>query len=654
MKVPISWLRDYVKVDLPVNELAERLTMAGSEVKGIAEVGGSWQGIVVAEITDIKPHPNADRLRLVTVNLGDKQATVVCGAPNLKLGDKVAFAPVGARLIDSHSGQETVLKKAKIRGVVSTGMVCSEKELGISDEHEGILVLPPEAAVAAPLTDLMGDSILDLDVTPNRPDCLSVIGIAREVAALTRQKIELAEPTYEEKGPPVEKQISVKIKDTDLCPRYCCSLIKGIKIGESPRWLKSRLLAGGLRPINSIVDITNYVLLEYGQPLHAFDYDKIKGGQIIVRRASQGEVITTLDGAKRALGADTLVIADSERAVAIAGVMGGANSEVAEGTSSILLESASFNPASIHYTSHDLRLLSEASMRFERGISPELTLPALKRATELILKLAGGRAAVGIVDDYPGKQPRKSIILENNKLKTVLGVDIGLHQAAQMLSSLGFDWIEEVEDEFEDYGAGGTEEEIRVFPPYWRTDIDLDVDLIEEVGRIFGYDQIPMTMMAHSLPQQTPEPLVTFKRRVRQKLTGYGFQEVITYSLTSLEVLKKLRPETASLKPAPIKLANPMSVDQEYLRTTLRAGVLQALASNRRHEEGAIRLFELGKAYRQRQPGKLPYEPEILSAALNGSTLEKEPLAVDGPFDFYYAEGLVEGLFDSLGISADF
>ncbi|GAI75414.1 unnamed protein product, partial [marine sediment metagenome] len=311
-------------------------------------IGDSWQNIVVGQIIAINPHPNADRLTLPTVDLGTEQHTVVCGAPNLRLGDKIAFARVGAQLIDGHTGQVFRLKSAKIRGVMSSGMVCSEKELGISDSHEGIMVLPAEASVGTPLADYLGDVIFDLDITPNRPDCLCVIGIAREIAALTGQSLSLPGVSYEETTSPIDQQISVEVAAPDLCPRYCASLITGVKVGESPRWLRQRLLACGMRPISNIVDITNYVMLEYGQPLHAFDYDKIRGKKIIVRRAAEGEAVVTLDGIERVLSADMLVIADKEGSVAIAGVMGGVNSEVSQGTTSILLEAASFNPVSIH------------------------------------------------------------------------------------------------------------------------------------------------------------------------------------------------------------------------------------------------------------------------------------------------------------------
>ena len=642
MKVPLKWLKEFVDVTLPPPEIAEKLTMAGMEVKGTQIIGGKWENIVVGQIVAVNPHPNADRLRLPTVDLGTKQQTVVCGAPNLKVGDKIAFAYVGAELIDGHTGELTKLKSAKIRGVESSGMVCSEKELGISDSHEGIMVLPPDAPVGMPLADYLGDAIFDLDVTPNRPDCLCVIGIAREVAALTGKSRRHPEVSYKEVLPPIDQQIAVETADPDLCPRYCASLITGVKIAESPPWMQQRLLACGMRPINNIVDITNYVMLELGQPLHAFDYERIRGKKIIVRRAAEGEILVSLDGAERTLSRDMLVIADAERAVAIAGVMGGANSEVVEDTTTILLEAANFNPTSIHYTSRQLGLPSEAAMRFERGIRPELTVPALRRATQLMLELGSGQAARGIADVYPGKQEPQPIPLSIEKAKQLLGVEFSRDQIVKTLTSLGFDCQ-----------PGASESEIKVIAPYWRSDITMEVDLIEEVACVIGYDKIPMTLLSHTLPPQNPAPILGLERKIRDSLVGFGFQEVITYSLNSLDMLKKLMPEARPIEPKLLRVANPMTAEQEYLRPTLRANLLAALASNRRHEEGSIRLFELGKVY-QPQPNDLPREPEILCGLLSGARREKSWHGDGGSFDFFDAKGVVEGLCQQLNVTVDF
>ena len=642
MKVSLKWLEEYVDITLPPADLAQRLTMAGTEVKGWQVIAGKWENIVVGQIIAINPHPSADRLTLPTVDLGTEQQTVVCGAPNLRLGDKVAFARVGAQLIDGHTGQVIRLKSAKIRGVVSSGMVCSEKELGISDSHEGIMVLPPEAPVGTPLADYMGDVIFDLEITPNRPDCLSVIGIAREVAALTGQKVRLPEVGYEAAPLAIDQQLAVDIVDTDLCPRYCASLITGVKVAASPRWMQQRLLACGMRPINNIVDITNYVMLEYGQPLHAFDYHRIRGKKIIVRRADDGEIIVTLDRVRRVLSRSTLVIADREQAVAIAGVMGGANCEVTEETTAILLEGANFNPPSIYYTGNTLGLPSEARLRFERGISPELTIPALKRATQLIIQLAGGEAAKGLVDAYPGKQEPEPISLSTGEVNSFLGVEFSIGQIKAALVSLGFDCQ-----------PAASASEVWVTAPYWRSDIHQPVDLIEEVARIIGYDKIPVTMLSESLPRQNPEPILSLKQEVRLSLVGYGFQEVVTYSLTSLELLNKLLPKPHPPEPMPLRMANPMTADQEYLRPNLRANLLAALSANRRHEAGGIRLFELGRAYLPR-PKDLPEEPEVVCGLLSGPRFEESWHGGGEMVDFFDAKGVVDGLLSRLCVEASF
>jgi phenylalanyl-tRNA synthetase beta chain len=640
MKVPFNWLKDYVDIALSPNDLANRLTLAGNEVEGLQVISGEWENIVVGQIIAIEPHPNADRLTLPTVDLGAEQQTVVCGAPNLKAGDKVAFARVGAQLTDPHSGQTFQLKSAKIRGIASNGMVCSEKELGISDSHEGIMVLPSDAPVGAPLGNYLGDAIFDLSITPNRPDSLSVIGIAREVAALTRQSLHLPEVSYQETSLPVDQQISVEILAPELCPRYCASLVTGIKVSDSPQWMQQRLQACGLRPINNIVDVTNYVMLEYGQPLHAFDYQRIRDRKIIVRRARDGEVIVSLDGVERVLAGDMLVIADAQRAIAVAGVMGGANSEIAPETTSVLLEAASFNPANIHNTGNTLHMPSDACIRFERGISAELALPALRRATQLIKQLAGGEVAKGWIDAYPGRKITKPIPLSTSEAKRLLGAKFSLNQIVETLTSLGFDCKPEAS-------------KIWVTAPYWRSDIHLTVDLIEEIVRIIGYDKIPTTLLSQSLPRQNPEPIIKLEKEVRQTLASYGIQELITYSLTSLDRLQKLLPVPHPLEPVPLRMFNPMTAEQEYLRPNLRPNLLAAIESNRRHEDDSIRFFELGKVYLPR-PGDLPDERKMVCGVLSKARTENLWGGGQNPLDFYEAKGVVEGLLSHLHVDASF
>ncbi len=640
MKVSLKWLREYVDVDVPPGELARRLTMAGLEVKSTEIIGGSWNNVFVGQVKEVNPHPNADRLRLATIDLGTEQVTVVCGAPNLRVGDKVPFARVGAELVDGHSGVKSVLKPAKIRGVVSAGMACSEKELGISDDHTGLLILPPDAPLGIPLADYLGDAIFNLEITPNRPDCLSVIGIAREIGALTGQKVNLPDDTYKEAQPSIEGQISVQIEAPDLCPRYCATLIKGVRIGPSPTWLQQRLTAGGMRPINNIVDVTNFVMLEYGQPLHSFDYALIRGKKIIVRRAKPGEKMITLDNAERELASNTLVISDTDRAVAVAGVMGGANTEVEDTTTSILLEAANFSPTSIHYTARTLAMPSEASNRFERGVRPELTIPALKRATKLIEELTGGKVAAGIVDVFPGKKPAPSISLSASQMKRLLGVEFTREQIVNTLVSLGFEC-----------SAGAGTEDLTAVPPYWRSDIRIAEDVIEEVARIAGYDRIPNTLLAQGIPVQDPVPMLKLKEQVRNAIISYGFDEIVTSTLVGIEALKRLTPE--GMEPAALRLVNPMTAEQEYLRSTLRSHLLSTLAANQRFVDGPIRLVELGRAYMPRH-NTLPDERETVCAVMSGPRVEKWWQHGGDASDFFFVKGIAQGILDTLRIEASF
>jgi len=640
MKVSLNWLKQYVPTDLPPAEIAERLTMAGIEVKSYQVIGGEWQGIVVGQITAVNRHPNADRLTLLDINLGDRKENVVCGAPNVAVNAKIAYAPIGAKLIDPHNNQPTVLKPAKIRGVVSSGMACSEKELGISENHEGILILPPETPVGVPLIDIIGDTIFNLEVTPNRPDCLSIIGIAREIAALTSAAFREPETDYPAAGGDIRTLATVEIQDADLCPRYCASLVTGIKIAPSPEWLQKRLLSYGARPINNIVDITNFVMLEYGQPLHSFDYEKIAGKGIIVRRARGGEKITSLDGVERQLTREMLVIADKERAVAVAGIMGGANSEVTENTTSILLESASFKPASIHYTGRTLAMPSEACQRFERGISPDLTVPALKRATQLMLELGGGQAARGIIDVYPGKIDRKPVKFAKSEFKRVMGIEYRDENILKALTALGFD-------------CSVDQHSVTVRAPYWRTDINLPVDIIEEVARVNSYDNIPTTLLAQELPSRQPDPLTGLKRQLRRYLVGYGFQEIVSYSLVSLDSLMRLSPDKKKPEPLPARIVNPTSAEQEYLRPALRGALLSAIQQNRTYSDDGLQLFELGKIYLPKD-GDLPAEPDVLCGALYGKWQPRWWQGDSDKIDFFDAKGIIEGIAARLNIAVHF
>ena len=656
MKVSLKWLKDYVDIKLSPKDIAEKLTMAGIEVKSVQAIGGTWENVVIGEVTALNPHPNADRLKLPTVNISTQQITVVCGAPNIAVGQKVPFAGVGTKLIDGHTGETISLKPARIRGILSEGMVCSEKELGISDNHESIMVLPSEAPVGMPLSDYLGDIIFDLDITPNRPDCLCTIGIAREIAALTGEIPHLPQIHYEEMEESINSFISVNIVEPGLCPRYCASLIAGIKVAPSPSWLQQRLISYGMRPINNVVDVSNYVMLEYGQPLHAFDYRKLKGKQIVIRRGGNDETITTLDEIERVLSPNTLVIADKERAIAIAGIMGGLDAEVTDEIDTILLESANFNQAIIRQGSNHLNLQSEASIRFDKGLNSGLPLLPLKRATQLLQELAGGKAARGIIDVYPGKSEPKGILLSVEEVKRLSGLKTNFNQITEVLQSLGF-------------ACRHTDiaPQISVTTPYWRSDIKSSADLVEEVVRIVGYDKIPITRLSSPLPPQEPTPELKFKQNLRNILTSCGFQEILTYSLTSLEKLQRLSPKL-ELNITPLKVTNPMSKEQEYLRTTLRAGLLTTLANNQKHEGAGIRLFEIGRIFLPQSPPaiasetkqspqgkkKLPKEKEMLCVALSGPKGELSWHGNKGLLDFFDAKGVAERLLKQSGLKATF
>lgn len=655
MRVPVSWLKEYVDIVLPLPQLAERMTLAGLEVEAIEYIGAEWDRdkIVVGEVVEIRPHPNADRLTIAVIDhgVGEPEA-VVTGATNLKVGDrgqKVAFARSGARLIDGYSQEKRyiTLKPAKIRGVVSAGMVCSEKELGLSDEHEGILILDPDAPVGMPLQDYLGDAVLDIDLTPNLGRCLSVIGVAREVAALTGQELRLSEPTMKSEGAPIAGQIEIEIADPDLCSRYSATLIRGVKVGPSPLWMQRRLRMAGMRPINCIVDITNYVMLEWGQPLHAFDYDKLRGRKagekpvIIVRRAWHGETITTLDGVERQLEPDMLLITDGGGPIAIAGVMGGLETEISPFTTNVLLESANFNSLNNRRTSELLKLPSEASLRFGRGLPPEATVIAAQRASELMRQLAGGVIAAGIADCYPAKQPVRTIDLAPGEVTRLLGIELSRQRTVEILRSLGFTCE-----------AGEDPHPIRVTVPYYRLDVEIPADLVEEVARVVGYDKIPDTLLRDELPPQRRNLALEGEQRVRDILVGCGLTEVITYSLTNLESVSKLDPAKKAADPADyIRLANPLTSEREYLRRTLMNSLLETLRDNLRFTE-RVAIFEVARVYLPQPGQELPEEPRRLGIAMSGPRHVRSWTAKgDELLDFYDLKGIVEALLHHLHIT---
>ncbi len=641
MRVPLKWLSEYVDLTLDPKQLAERLTMAGAEVSQIITTAGEWDGVSVGEVVDVSQHPNADRLVLATVDLGGERHTVVCGAPNVAVGQKVPFARTGAHLIDGRTGKTTVLKPAVIRGVESAGMVCSEKELGLSDYHEGIMVLADDAPVGAPISTYLGDVIFDMDITPNRPDLLSIVGVAHEAAALSDGSVRDPSVQYTAAAKPIKGRAGVEIADPDLCPRYVAALIEGIKMGESPSWMQERLVAAGLRPINNIVDITNYVMLELGQPLHAFDFKRLREGQIIVRRARPNETLLLLDGREQKLSPDMLVIADAEAAVALAGVMGGVESEIDQNTTTVLLESANFHGPNIRRTAAAVKVRTDASLRFEKGLSPQLPPVAAQRAVKLMVELCGGKAAAGLIDVYPKREKDVRVTLSQRRLHTLLGMELPVKRVRQLLSSLGFSCRWAPPDSYV----------VRV--PYWRTDVSIADDVVEEIARIVGYDQLPTTRLRGEFPPVWPQPRRDLRNNVADILVAAGMQEVVTYSLTSLEALAKvLAPEELS-SDALLRVANPMSRDQEYARTSLRASLLQALADNVMHRDDLTALFETARVYLPR-PDDLPNEVETVAAVISGRPPGRWGEPSGEPAGLYEAKSYLDLLFRRLGVSAQY
>ncbi|MHB1133866.1 MAG: phenylalanine--tRNA ligase subunit beta [Chloroflexota bacterium] len=669
MRVPLKWLRDYVDINLPLEELAHRLTMAGLEVEEIIQIGADWHNVWVGEVKALRPHPNADRLQLVDADYGHGSITVVTGAFNLQVGDRVPVALVGAHLVDGHSDEPRtiILQPTKLRGIVSEGMVCSAKELGLGDEHFGIMILPPETKVGAALQDELGDTIFDVSLTPNRSDAMSVLGIAREVAALTGKRVRYPAQQPPTGGPDVSELALVDVLDPDLCLRYSAMVVRGVKIGPSPHWLQERLTAAGVRPISNVVDVTNYVMLEMGQPLHAFDLRRVAQQHIVVRRARPGETLVTLDGTERRLGPDMLLIADVERGVGLAGVMGGANSEINDDTTDILLEAATFHPINNRRTARALTLPTEASRRFEKGLPPELTVPSLQRAMLLIQSLAGGIVAPGVIDIYPNPVTDRQLRLPKGEVERLLGWDPGRERVAQILESLEF----RVTDQNGDL--------LVTVPPH-RVDCSLPADLVEEVARIAGYELIPDRLMSGELPPQSINQVRLWEEAARQTLVGCGLAETVGYNLTSRQRLARLLPSAESgaeilvrseqggqwrplvgalpavVDPAlvsgataPLQLVNPLASESDTLRTSAAGTLLETLRANLRHQEENVDLFELGRVFVPRE-GDLPEERRVATIALGGHR-EGRGLGQRVETDFFDLKGVVEAMISRFGLA---
>jgi phenylalanyl-tRNA synthetase beta chain len=684
MKVPLSWLKDFVDITLSAEELAHVITMSGLEVGEVQYIGveGSalpWEPdlVMVANVREVKPHPNADRLVLADVDYGGPQPhTVVTGAPNLfpYKGQgplphplKAVFAREGARLYDGHKeGWEIVtLKGRPVRGVMSDAMLCSEKELGISDEHEGIIFLEDDAPIGAPLRDVLGEVVFDIDLTPNVARALSIIGVAREVAALTGAPLRIPAPQVTMEGPPIEGRAHVTVEDARLCPRFTLSLIEGLTVGQSPPWMQRRLRHAGMRPINVIVDISNYVMLEWGEPTHAFDADKVQDQHLVARLARSGERLVTLDDKERDLTpytgdvAGPLLVCDPSGPLGIAGVMGGAESEVRDDTSRILLEAAIWEPVQIRRTARTYKLPSEASRRFERGVDVEVVHKAQHRALELMRTLAGGTVAQGIIDVYPEPERPRLLELPPSEVRRLLGISLSAEQIAEMLSALGFACqVRGVSGIGDLAGVVGTVMDpmtVLVSVPSFRQDVTSLADLCEEVARMYGYDNIPYTYFADEIPTPDPHPDLEREQRVRDTLVGCGLDEAITYSLTSMEAVARLIPAEADAGRY-LRLSNAITPEREYLRRSLLPTLLEALALSLRERE-QVQFFEVGRVYLPRsapdeQGSWLPDEPRRLALALGGprSALHWEGSARE-PLDFFDLKGIVEVLLERFGLS---
>ncbi|MGD9764873.1 MAG: phenylalanine--tRNA ligase subunit beta [Candidatus Binatia bacterium] len=629
MKIPLGWLREFVPIDLDTPALCERLSLGGLVVDAVEEIGADIRGVVVGEIVAAKPHPHAERLTLCEVRFGAPETvTVVCGATNMQPGDRIAYAPPGTTLPGGRR-----IEAAIIRGVTSAGMLCSEAELGLTATSDGILILASDAVLGRRVGVQLGleETVLDIDITPNRGDCLSVLGVAREVAALTGRSLVRPRIAVREQGGPAAEAIAVRIDDPSGCRRYAARLVRGIAIGPSPAWLVHRLEAVGLRPINNVVDVTNLVMIERGQPLHAFDYDRLPAREIIVRRAGETRSIRTLDGVQRALAREDLLITTGADPVAVAGVMGGADSEVTETTTAVLLEAAHFDPSSVRRTARRLELRSEASFRFERGVDIGGVTAAIDRAASLLQQLAGGAVAPGIVESYPGKQTPPAIRLRPKRVGELLGSAVPRAEIRRALKSLGA------------VVNAAPEGALAVTPPTYRGDLTREIDLVEEIARVAGYDRFPTTMPAGALAGGTVPTRLLWERELRRLLVSAGFFEAVTLAFASTRA-NALFPGL-NVRGEAVALANPINRDEPEMRRSLIPGLLAAWRTNRNQGARGLAAFTVGRVYWQEPE---PREEWRVGGVLIGE-LPSHGLGQVRVAEFADAKGIVEAMLERLG-----
>jgi phenylalanyl-tRNA synthetase beta chain len=634
MRISVSWLSAYVPVP-PVADLARRLTDVGLEVEAVERIGASLDGVVAARILSAERHPQADKLSVCQVDAGSGPVQVVCGATNWQVGDVVPLATPGTRMPAGHR-----IDHARLRGVDSHGMLCSAKELALSEDAQGLLILPGDAAPGTPVARVLGieDTVLEVNVTPNRPDALSHLGIAREVAAACGGAVAHPSPGLRQEAPAASSLVKVRIEAPDRCWRYAARVVEGVRIGPSPAWLAARLEACGVRSISNVVDATNFVLLERGHPLHAFDLDKVAGGEIVVRMARPGEKMTTLDGVERALSADDLVIADRDRASALAGVMGGGESEISPGTTRVLLESAWFEPTGVRRTAKRHGLHTEASHRFERGVDPEGVVAALDRCAAMIAELSGGVVRRGAVDVHPHRRKAVLVPLSWKRPSELLGAPVSRKEAREALESLGFELSRATAK------AG-------VFKvPTWRLDVTREEDLVEEIVRLRGFAGIPETLPAIVADAPVPSRSAVVAERARQSLEAAGFSEAVNFSFVAPADLEPLAPGGKG----GIALKNPISSDLAVMRSSIVPSLLKGLAYNRRQRVEDVRLYELAAVYHPHAEvaaGDAPAHEEVRLAGVASGRRHPVGWATSGdPVDFHDLKGALESLCEGLGI----
>lgn len=628
MKISYNWLKKYINIDLSPEELQEKLTFAGIEVEDVEELGRDLKQIKIAKVLQYEQHPNAEKLSICQVDDGIELKQVICGAPNCKKDIKVAFAGIGTEI------QGFKIKKVKLRGEMSFGMLCSESELGISDNHDGIMILPEDAPVGKDLASYLGfeDTCYDVEITPNRPDLLGMVGVARDLSALLSLPLELPAAKLKESNEPVEDHLSLKNEVPKLCTRYTARMIRNVEIKESPDWLKKQLISVGLRPINNVVDITNFIMMEFGHPLHAFDYSLINGKKIIVRKAEENELFPALDEETYKLKKDDIVIADNKKAIALAGVIGGENSHITSDTKDIVIEAANFLYSSIRKTAGRLKISTDSSYRFERGITDEVAEQASKRACELILEIAGGELLSGKLDSFPSKKELSIVSIRPSRVKDILSIEISPQKITEYLTALGLNKVYELEDSLEF--------EI----PYYRKDLSREIDLIEEIIRLNGYNNVPTFLQSQDIMNK---PVFYARRKVEDLLVHYGFSEVVNWNFGDPADLDKLRIKQEDKRRNFAKLKNPLGESFSIMRSMLLPTLLKNTLYNINHGQKDFKIFELKKVF-TRKNTKLATENLHLTGLLCG---ELEPVywkENSSQLDFYDVKGIVEDILTEL------